>query len=526
MSATGDAVIQSGQAMPLTTTTAFIIYILFMLGVGIYASRYTKSLSDFILGGRKLGSFVTALSAGASDMSGWLLMGLPGALYVSGLCEAWIAIGLTIGAYFNWKLVAGRLRIYTEHANNSLTLPDYFVARFDDKRHITSLLASLIILLFFVIYCSSGMVAGAKLFVQTFDMDYRNALYVGAAATIFYVFIGGFLAVSWTDTIQATLMIFALLIAPVMVVVHLGGFDSTFTALADFASKTEGKEGFNNLFTGVSTVGLLSCLAWGLGYMGQPHILARFMAASSVKAIPNARRISITWMILCLTGACGVGYFGKAYILSNPDLALADPEKIFIFCSQQLFTPWIAGILLSAILAAIMSTLSCQLLVASSTLTEDFYKRYLRPKASQTELVWCGRFMLLLVAIIAFIIATDENSKVLGLVSYAWAGFGASFGPIILLSLFWKKMNKFGALFGMISGAITVILWEQSKAIGFYSLCPDLFDLYSLLPAFIINTVVIIVVSLLTAKTFNSRATEEFYKSLNAEYKQRLGDDD
>lgn len=502
-------------SMPITTTSTFIIYILFMLAVGIYAARYTKNLSDFVLGGRRLGSFVTGLSAGASDMSGWLLMGLPGALYMSGICEAWIAIGLTIGAYFNWKLVAGRLRIYTEHANNSLTLPDYFVARFHDTRHITSLIASLIILFFFVIYCSSGMVAGAKLFVQTFNMDYSNALYVGAAATIFYVVIGGFLAVSWTDAIQASLMIFALLIAPIMVIVSLGGFDETFATLSQYATTPE-NQGFNSLITGVSTVSLLSCLAWGLGYMGQPHILARFMAASSVKAIPNARRISITWMILCLFGACCIGYFGRAYMLSHPEFTLQDPEKIFIFCSQQLFTPWVAGILLSAILAAIMSTLSCQLLVASSTLTEDFYKRYLRKSASQRELVWCGRFMLLLVAAIAFIIARDENSKVLGLVSYAWAGFGASFGPVVLISLFWKKMNKYGAFFGMLAGASTVIVWEYYQIWG----------LYSLLPAFIVNSLVILVVSLMTSSTVNGKSTSEFYDSLNAEYKERLGADD
>src|SRR5574344_141528 len=502
-------------SMPITTTTTFIIYILFMLAVGIYAARYTKNLSDFVLGGRSLGSIVTGLSAGASDMSGWLLMGLPGALYISGISEAWIAIGLTIGAYFNWKLVAGRLRIYTEHANNSLTLPDYFVARFHDTRHITSLIASVIILFFFVIYCSSGMVSGAKLFVQTFGMDYHNALYVGAAATIFYVVIGGFLAVSWTDAIQATLMIFALLVTPMMVIISLGGFDETYAMLAKYATEVDGHDGYNSMITGVSVVSILSCLAWGLGYMGQPHILVRFMAASSVKAIPNARRISIVWMMICLLGACSVGYFGHAFMLSHPELTLKDPEKIFIFCSQQLFTPWIAGILLSAILAAIMSTLSCQLLVASTTLTEDFYKRYLRTKASQRELVWCGRFMLLFVAAVAFIIARDENSKVLGLVSYAWAGFGASFGPVVLVSLFWKKMNKYGAFFGMLVGASTVIIWEYYQIWG----------LYSLLPGFITNCLAIVIVSLFTGRSENSRSTSDFFDSLNAEYKERLGDD-
>ncbi len=516
--------VQEGAS--ITTTTTFIIYILFMLGVGIYAARFTRSLSDFILGGRRLGSFVTGLSASASDMSGWLLMGLPGALYTSGLCESWIAIGLTIGAYFNWKLVAGRLRIYTEHAKNSLTLPDYFVARFDDTKHITSLLASVIILFFFVIYCGAGMVSSAKLFTQTFNMDYQNALYIGAAATIFYVFIGGFLAVSWTDTIQATLMLFALFVTPIMVITSLGGFDGTMEALQSYALSAPEHAGFNNLFYGVSWVVVLSSLAWGLGYMGQPHILVRFMAASSVKAIPNARRVSISWMFVCLLGACLVGYIGKAYIISNNlESLLPDQEKIFVFCAQNLFNPWIAGILLSAILAAVMSTLSCQLLVASSTLTEDFYKRYFRKKASQKELVWCGRFMIVLVSFIAFLLAMNENSVILDLVGYAWAGFGASFGPVVLFSLFMRRMNKYGAFAGMLFGALTVILWSNigatMKSLGF-----DLFgfwDVYSLFPAFIVSSIAIYVVSILTIKSENTKNLTKFYDELNAEYKERLG---
>ena len=517
------------QGMPITTTTTFIIYILFMLGVGLYAAKFTRNLSDFILGGRRLGSFVTGLSASASDMSGWLLMGLPGALYVSGVCESWIAIGLTIGAYFNWKLVAGRLRIYTEHANNSLTLPDYFVARFNDTKHITSLLASVIILFFFVFYCGSGMVAGAKLFVQTFDIDYTNALYIGAAATIFYVFVGGFLAVSWTDTIQATLMLFALFVTPIMVIIHLGGFDATFTALSNYAASAEGPDGFNSMVTSISAIAIISSLAWGLGYMGQPHILVRFMAASSVKAIPNARRVSISWMAICLLGACLVGYFGRAYMLNgNLTGALQDPEKIFIFCAQQLFSPWIAGILLSAILAAIMSTLSCQLLVASSTLTEDFYKRYFRKHASQRELVWCGRAMILLVSFIAFLIARDENSKILGVVSYAWAGFGASFGPVVLISLFWRRMNKFGAFAGMLAGAISVIGWDYfgtfMRSIG----CEwgGVWDVYCLLPAFIVASIAIFVVSIATTHSENGRENIKFFDALKNEYHARLGADD
>lgn len=502
--------------MPIASTTTFIIYILCILGVGIYAARCTKNLSDYILGGRRLGSIVTGLSAGASDMSGWLLMGLPGALYVTGLCEGWIAIGLVIGAYFNWRLIAGRLRVYTEHSNNALTLPDYFISRFNDKHFLTSSVASLIILFFFVIYCASGMVASAKLFEQTFGLDYYNALYIGAASTIFYVFIGGFLAVSWTDAIQATLMIFALIIVPIIIVYQLGGFAETVNSLQN-VSTLEGKGEYNNFLNGISAVSIISCLAWGLGYMGQPHILVRFMASSSVKAIPNARRISITWMILCLLGACAVGYTGRAY-MNKFGLTIADPEKIFIFCSQELFSPWITGILLSAILSAIMSTLSCQLLVASSTLTEDFYKKYIRPKAKERELVWCGRLTLFLVSVIAFILATDKSSQVLGLVSYAWAGFGASFGPVVLISLFWSKMNKFGAFFGMLAGALTVVIWENTN--------PFDWGLYSLLPAFVVNVIVIYVVSYLTRNTENGKENIEFYYKLKTSYHKELSEDE
>ena len=431
-----------------------------------------------------MGRVVTALSAGASDMSGWLLMGLPGALFLSGISEAWIAIGLTVGSWCNWKFVAARLRSFTANASDALTLPDYLASRFCDKYRITAVAAAVIILIFFVVYCASGMVSAARLFEQTFEMDYSNALLIGAVSTIFYVFIGGFLAVSWTDTVQATLMIFALLLTPVIMIMDCGGFD-----VANELIMQQDPE-LSHFLKGMTVVGFLSLVGWGLGYMGQPHILVRFMAAGSVRGMGDARRISITWMILCLLGAVLIGYYGVAFAAKHPEVSVSNPEQIFIIVTQTLFTPWIAGILLSAILAAIMSTLSCQLLVASTTLTADFYRRWMRPHASQSELVWCGRMMLLLVAVIAYVIALDPNSGILKLVSYAWAGFGASFGPSILISLFWRKMTLQGAIAGMVVGAATVIIWEAGAFFG----------LYSIVPGFILSSIAIFVISNLTYK--------------------------
>ena len=478
------------------TTITFVIYILAMIGIGFAAWRYTRDLSDYILGGRSLGSFVTAMSAGASDMSGWLLLGLPGAVYASGVSESWIAFGLIIGAWFNWQFVAGRLRVYTEITRNALTLPDYFTHRFEDKTKILRVIAALVILVFFTIYCASGMVAGARLFEQTFGLSYDTALWAGAAATILYVFVGGFLAVSWTDTVQASLMIFALLLTPVMVIMHAGGFADAVQAINTLDVK------YSDMFHGTTTIGIISLMAWGLGYMGQPHILARFMAISSVDAMPNARRIGMTWMILCLGGAVAVGYFGIAYFAANPQQGAtvqANHETVFITLSQVLFNPWIAGVLLSAILAAVMSTLSCQLLVSSSALTEDFYKVFFRPDASQKELVWVGRLMVLLVAVIAIVIARDPASKVLGLVGYAWAGFGAAFGPVVILSLLWPRMTRNGALAGMLVGALTVIIWRNGAWFG----------LYEMVPGFLLSGVAIVLFSLLD-KAPSMRMQQDF----------------
>ncbi|WEF11886.1 sodium/proline symporter PutP [Pectobacterium actinidiae] len=482
----------------------FLVYIFGMVLIGLFAYRATNNFGDYILGGRRMGSVVTALSAGASDMSGWLLMGLPGAIFISGISESWIAIGLTLGAYLNWKWVAGRLRVHTEINHNALTLPDYFTHRFEDNSKLLRVISALVILIFFTIYCASGVVAGARLFESTFGMSYGTALWAGAAATIAYTFIGGFLAVSWTDTVQASLMIFALILTPVMVILSLGGIDTSLMVI-------EAKNPANlDMFKGLNFVAIISLMGWGLGYFGQPHILARFMAADSHHTIHSARRISMTWMILCLAGAVTVGFFGIAYFNNNPDQAgnvAQNSERVFIELSMLLFNPWIAGVLLSAILAAVMSTLSCQLLVCSSAITEDLYKPFLRKNASQKELVWVGRAMVLLVAIIAIALSLNPENRVLGLVSYAWAGFGAAFGPVILISLLWPRMTRNGALLGMIVGAATVLLWKQYAWLG----------LYEIIPGFIFNCLTIFIVSLLGKAP--SKAITDRFNQAEAEYK-------
>ncbi|WP_180117319.1 sodium/proline symporter PutP [Acinetobacter sp. YH12096] len=493
------------------TLVTFIFYILAMLAIGLYAYRATHNFDEYILGGRSLGSVVTALSAGASDMSGWLLMGLPGAIYLSGLSEAWIAIGLIIGAWLNWLIVAGRLRVHTEYQNNALTLPDYFTSRFADRKKILRIISAVVILVFFAIYCASGMVAGARLFESLFGWNYTTALWIGAIATISYVCIGGFLAISWTDTFQAGLMIFALLITPIIAYLALGDNSQNLAAILETACPQA-----SNLFEGLSTVAILSSMAWGLGYFGQPHILVRFMAADSVKSIPNARRIGMTWMILCLGGAVAAGYIGIAYFQVHPELASvvnANPETVFMELTKILFNPWIAGIILAAILAAVMSTLSCQLLVCSTTLTEDLYKGFIRKNASQKELVWIGRAMVLAIAVFAITFAMNPASKVLGLVAYAWAGFGAAFGPLIILSLLWKRMTLNGAIIGMIVGAVTVIVWKNY--LGHLGL-------YEIIPGFIFSAISIVVVSLL-GKAPEADVVERFEKA-EAQYQKEMSE--
>lgn len=482
----------------------FTVYILGMIIIGFIAYRATKNFDDYILGGRSLGGVVTGLSAGASDMSGWLLMGLPGAIFLAGISESWIAIGLIIGAYLNWRLVAGRLRVHTEANHNSLTLPDYFTNRFEDDSKLLRIFSAVVILIFFTIYCASGIVAGARLFESTFDISYGTAIWLGAGATILYTFLGGFLAVSWTDTVQASLMIFALLLTPVIIILSVGGVENSIELIA--ATSAEHVD----LFKGLNIIAIISLLGWGLGYFGQPHILARFMAAKSHHAMTSARRISMTWMVLCLIGAVAVGFFGIAFYQMNPHLGgdvVQNNERVFIELAMVLFNPWIAGILMSAILAAVMSTLSCQLLVCASALTEDLYKPFLRKNASTTELVWVGRSMVLLVAAVAIAMAMNPNNRVLSLVSYAWAGFGAAFGPVILISLLWRRMTRNGALAGMLVGALTVMIWD------YY----DWFVLYEIVPGFVLASLTIFVVSLMGEAP--AKSIQERFKKADAEYK-------
>lgn len=475
----------------------FGLYLVSVLAIGFAAYFSTRNFDDYILGGRSLGPYVTAMSAGASDMSGWLLMGLPGAIYAVGLSESWIAIGLVIGAWINWLVVAGRLRVHTEYANNALTLPDYFYHRFGAKGQAMKVISAIIILFFFTIYCASGVVAGARLFQSLFEgMSYETAMWLGAGATIAYTFIGGFLAVSWTDTVQATLMLFALILTPIMVYLSLGGA-AEMSAAIQTAAEVNGKE-YSSLFVGTTFLGIISTAAWGLGYFGQPHILARFMAAENVKSLTSARRIGMTWMIVCLGGAVAVGYFGIAYFGGHPEQVGAmagNNERIFIALATLLFNPWIAGVILSAILAAVMSTLSCQLLVCSSAITEDFYKGFLRPNAAQGELVWVGRLMVLAVAVIAILIASNPESKVLGLVAYAWAGFGAAFGPVVILSVLWKRMTANGALWGMVVGALVCVLWAEYANPALKA--AEMATMYEIVPGFIACWITVYLVSVM-----------------------------
>ena len=474
----------------------FVAYAALMLYIGFYFYRQNKNTEDYFLGGRSLGPVVSALSAGASDMSGWLLMGLPGALYASGLIESYIAIGLSIGALLNWSFVAKRLRIYTSVIANSITIPDYFETRFDDDKHILRIVCAIVILIFFTFYVSSGLVGGAKLFEATFGIRYEYALTTGTLIIVAYTFLGGYKAVCWTDLLQGLLMMGALIVVPAVMLYHLGGFGEAMAVIEEI------KPNALSMGEGIGALSIVSALAWGLGYFGQPHILVRFMSIRSTKDIPAATFVGISWMVISLIGACFIGLLGIAYV-HKFELTLQDPEKIFIVMSQLLFNPWIAGILLSAILAAIMSTASSQLLVSSSTIAEDCYKRIFNKEASNKTVMNLGRIGVLLVALVAFVISTDKESSVLSIVAYAWAGFGASFGSVMLFSLFWSRMTRIGAILGMITGAVMVVLWKNYLAELFN------FPIYEIVPGFVAASAVIIIASLLTQVRPGTKAAYE-----------------
>ncbi|WP_169801155.1 sodium/proline symporter PutP [Halalkalibacter krulwichiae] len=482
--------------MELATVITFVVYLIGMLAVGLAAYRLTSNLSDYVLGGRRLGGSVAALSAGASDMSSWLLLGLPGAMYAGGMGEIWIAVGLAIGAYLNWQFLAARLRTYTAIANDSITLPDFLENRFRDKSKMLRIISALLILVFFAFYTSSGLVGGALLFEASFGMTYTQALWIGAAVIISYTFLGGFLAVSWTDFFQGILMFLALIILPIVAISNLGGWSETVNAVGAI------DPAYLDAFRGATVIGVVSLLAWGLGYFGQPHIVTRFMAVKSVKEIPKARAVGMTWMVLALFGAIFTGFAGIAFFSAGgpggEPLANGAHETVFIMFTQVLFNPWVAGFLLAAILSAIMSTIDSQLLVSSSALAEDVYKGFIRKDASETELVWVGRIGVVLIALIAIWLAYNPESSVLDLVGYAWAGFGAAFGPVLILALFWKRMTRNGALAGMLVGGITVILWaELDTWFGLSAEQYPILGLYEIIPGFILGWLAIWLVSIL-----------------------------
>ena len=460
------------------TIFAFVLYLAGMIVIGAIAWRLTKTLSDFVLGGRRLGGIVTALSAGASGMSGWLLLGLPGAFYLLGLNQIWMPIGLSIGAYVNWTIISPRLRQFSERADNALTLSDYFEARFEDETRLLRIVCASVILVFFTIYTASGLVSGAVLFSATFGASYQHALWICAVMIVSYTFLGGFLAVSWTDVVQGLLMLIALVSVPVAAVQELGGLRAT-TSQIDALSP-----GHLSAFSNLTALSTISLLAWGLGYFGQPHILARFMAMKSASEMPVARAVGMWWMIISLYGAIFSGSIALAYFETAP---LDNPETAFISLTHLLFNPWVAGVFLAAVLAAIMSTADSQLIVSTSALTEDFYRPFLRPKASERELVWIGRAGVIVIALLAMLIASDPQSRVLDIVAYAWAGFGAGFGPAVLLSLTWRRMTRNGALAGIVVGAVTVVIWANLDG--------GLFNIYEILPGFMIGSAAIAIVS-------------------------------
>jgi SSS family solute:Na+ symporter len=470
------------------------LYVLIMIMIGIYGYRKSTSNSEeFLIGGRKLGPFVTALSAGASDMSGWLLMGLPGAMYMMGLSGSWLAIGLTIGAFLNYLIVAPRLRVYTEVAKNAITLPVFFENRFRDKSQLLKLVSSVFILVFFTLYTSAGMVSGGRLFESAFGMDYSIGLWVTSLVVVFYTFIGGFMAVSLTDAVQGTIMVIALLLIPTVVVFQLGDIRETVDTIYTKDPK------YMDMLRGTTVVSIVSLLAWGLGYFGQPHILVRFMAIDSVKDIKKARRVGMTWMIGTVLGSLLLGFFGIAYLqrfdtqtMLQFDASRELSETIFIYLSKTLFHPLIGGFLLSAILAAVMSTISSQLLVTSSSMTEDIYKTFFNRHATAKNMLIMSRISVLVVAVVAFLLALDPQESILGLVGNAWAGFGAAFGPLVILSLLWKRTTALGALSGMLVGGATVLLWVY---------VPHAYkDVYEIIPGFLLSFLTTIIVSLMTGR--------------------------
>ncbi|MBA5761398.1 sodium/proline symporter PutP [Vibrio sp. 404] len=491
-----------GNSFAITTT--FIAYLILMLAIGVIAYQRTKNSTDYFLGGRSLGPWPAALSAGASDMSGWLLLGLPGYAYAAGIEAFWLAGGLLVGTWANWLINAKRLRTYSI-TTDALTIPEFFSRRFNDNSKMIQTISAFFILLFFLFYTSSGLVAGGKLFETVFGLDYTVAVIIGTICVVSYTMFGGFLAVSWTDLVQGLLMAAALMIVPIAAMQgDFGDLSSKLEAinpqLLTLWNDSKGEP--------LSAVAIISLVAWGLGYFGQPHILARFKATRSNKDLTTARRIAVVWTGLSMVGALLVGLVGLIYVTNSGGVSLDDGEKIFMLLVNAMFHPVVAGILLAAILAAIMSTADSQLLVSSSALAEDFYKQVYKKDATTEEVVTVGRVAVVAISIVALFLAMTPDSTVLGLVSYAWAGFGAAFGPAMVLSLYWSRMNRNGALAGIIVGGVTIVVWKQ--------LSGGLFDMYEIVPGIIFSALAIVVVSLITGEP------DETVKAQHEKFKKQL----
>lgn len=486
--------------MAIGVWISLVAYFALMIAIGVFAMRTsTSSSEDYMLGGRALSPKVAALSAGASDMSGWLLLGLPGALFVSGLASAWIGIGLLVGALVNWIVVAPRLREQTVHYGNSLTIPSFLANRFPTQALSLRTVSAIVIVVFFAVYTASGLVAGGKLFESAFAeiinvggmSDYAVGIAITLGVVLIYTVVGGFLAVSLTDFVQGCIMMLALVIMPAVVLFGEGG--GGFAQASQTLNEVDPT--LLSWTEGLTVIGFLSAVTWGLGYFGQPHIIVRFMAIRTLKDVPIARNIGMSWMAISLIGAISLGIFGRAYAVRN-GLDIADPETLFIILSNLLFHPLITGFLYAALLAAVMSTISSQLLVSSSSLTEDFYRLFLRKEATDRECVSVGRVCVVAVGLVAAVIASDPGSQVLALVSNAWAGFGAAFGPLIILSLTWQRMNGAGAVSGLVVGAVTVMVWIS---LGWNAEFMGGPGVYEIIPGFIAAWIAIVVVSLGTA---------------------------
>ncbi|MFC7990892.1 sodium/proline symporter PutP [Streptomyces pilosus] len=469
---------------PIVTT--FALYVAAMVGTGLWARTRTRTFSDFALGGRRLRPSVAALSAGASDMSGWLFLALPGAVYAAGIGSAWIALGLAVGTYLNWLFVAPRLRTYTERAGNAVSLSAYLEERFEDRTRTLRLVSAAVTLVFFTLYVSSGLVAGGLLFETVFDLRFGLGVTVTALVIVVYSCLGGFLAVSLTHVMQATVMALALIVLSVTAVVALGGFDALGNALdarepalRDPAARVDYGGGLWSADGTLGAVAIVSLLAWGLGYFGQPHILARFMSIRSARDVPAARRVGTAWVVVVLAGATLVGLAGIGELAPS----LAAPDTVYIALSQALLNPWVAGVMLIAVLAAVISTADSQLLVSSVALTEDFYRAFLNRRATDRALVWVGRATVVLVILVAFAVAL-RGGGLLSIVAHAWAGFGAAFGPVVLLSLYWPRMTWAGAMAGIVAGAGTVLLWDRINPL----LGPLESNLYEMVPGVLVAT--------------------------------------